>query len=245
LQHCDPRSANDGELAQICATTPLENMLQAGGCLGSFVLLILLFVSPLADLFLPTIIGTALVMAALFAGLHAAGRSRRAYREELAWRRGRAPFGEYVEEARKALDWSGADWIILFARAGLPHGDYQWLRLTVTEERPARIYASLRISKSDMPDRRADGNLPDGALQDLLGMLQGLELPALTDVPATVMDGAPCRVAIVRREPEGVARGSCNLGGLTDEDRLVPTVAVCLKLAGIAGSFASAPDGAS
>ena len=245
MQHGNPGSVSDGELAQICAPTPLENMLQAGGCLGSFVLLVLLFVSPLADLFLPTIIGTALVAAAWFALVHAAGRSRRTYREELAWRRGWAPFGEYVEEARKALDWSGADWIILFARAGLPHGDYQWLRLTVTEGPPARVHASLRISRSDMPDRRADGNLPDGALQDLLGMLQGPELPALADVPTAVRDGAPCRVAILRREPEGVAQGSCNLGGLTDEDRLVPTVTVCLKLAGIAGSFASAPDGVS
>ena len=233
----DPKSLSDGELARICAATRLENALGVTGCLGILAMLLVVYPLALAGLFKPAFIGFALAIASVFWALHLAGRPRRVYREELAWRRGTAPFSRYMEEAQMELARSGADWIILFTLRSLPHGGFRWLRLTLTEGPPAQAHARLRISKQELPDRRVDGNIPDGALQELLAMLKELDLPALTDIFPGVKDGAPCRIAILRREPETVAMGSCNLGGLTDDQRRLPTVAACLKLADIAGSL--------
>ena len=148
-----------------------------------------------------------------------------------------------MEEARGELDSSGADWIILVTIASLPYGGFWWLRLALTEGPPARALARLRISKPDQPDKQVEGNLPDGALKDLIDMLKepdSLDPAALTKVPA-VYDGAPCQLAILRRDPEAAVTGNCNLGGVTDNLRGLP--AVCLKLAGIARDFAAAPEG--
>jgi hypothetical protein len=199
----------------------------------------LLFPLALAGLFKPAFIGFALAIASVFWAFHLAGLPKRAYREELAWRRGTAPFSRYVEEAQTEFARSGADWIILFTLRSLPNGGFRWLRLTLTEGPPAQAHARLRISKQELPDRLIDGNLPEGALQELLAMLKELDLPALTDVFPEVKDGAACRIAILRREPETVALGSCNFGGLTDDRRRLPTVDACLKLAGIASGLSA------
>jgi len=235
----DPKSLSDGELVRICAATPRENRLEQAGCLGSLAALMILFPLELAGLFKPALIGFALAIASALWALHLAGRPRRVYREELAWRRGTAPFSRYLEEAQMELVQTGADWIILFCRRGLPHSGIWWLRITLTEGPPARAQANLRVSKQELPDRRVDGNLPEGPLQELLAMLKELDLPALTDIPPGVKDGSPCRIAVLRREPETVALGSCNLGGLTDDQRRLPTVDACLKLAGIACGLSS------
>ena len=83
MRRSDLRFVRDEELAQLCAPSPLENALQGAGCLGSAFLLILLFVSPLAELFRPAIAGMAVAVAAVFWIRRAAGRHKRACREEL------------------------------------------------------------------------------------------------------------------------------------------------------------------
>ena len=71
-------------------------------------------------------------------------------------------------------------------------------------------------------------------VQDLLTFLNGLDLAALTDVPSVVKDGAPCHVAVLRREPRCVTSASCNLGGWTAEPLQHPTAEVCSKLCDVA-----------
>ena len=235
----DPKSLSDGELARICAATPRENALGVTGCLGSLAMLLVVYPLAIAGFFKSVFVGFVLGIPAVFWTLHLVGLPKRAYREELAWRRGTAPFSRYMEEAQIEIVRSGADWIILFTLRSLPHGGFRWLRLTLTEGPPAQAHARLRISKQELPDRRVDGNLPEGPLQELLAMLKELDLPALTDIFPGVKDGAPCRIAVLRREPETVALGSCNLGGLTDDQRRLPTVDACLKLAGIACGLSS------
>ncbi len=190
-----------------------------------------------ASLFKPAFAGFVLVAVAAFWGLHLAGLPKQAYREELAWRRGLASFSRYVEEARAELARSGADWIVLFTMAVLPHGGSWWLRIALTEVPQVSAQARFLVSGPDLPYSQLERRLPDATLKEMLAMLNGLDLAALMDIPATVLDGTPCRLAILRREPEALAVGSCNLGGLDDGRRQLPTVATCLKLAGIIQSL--------
>jgi len=238
----DPKCLGNEELERSCAPTSLENGLGTAGCLGTLAALVLLLPAVFASLFKPAFAGFVLVAAAAFWGLHLSGLPKRAYREELAWRRGLASFSRYVEEAQAELARSGADWIVLFTMKALPHGGSWWLRIALSQGQPVHAQARLLASERNRPYCRLERSLPDATLQDLLAMLKELDLAALTGIPATVLDGAPCRLAILRREPEALAVGSCNLGGLEDDPRQLPTVAACLKLAGIARSLTPAPE---
>jgi hypothetical protein len=148
-----------------------------------------------------------------------------------------------VDEARTDIARNGADWIILFTMTSLPHGGSWWLRIALSGEPQARAQVRLLVSEQGQPRGQLERSLPDATLQDLLTMLGELDLAALTDMPSTVRDGAPCRLAIVRREPETLALGSCNLAAsLTDEERQLPMVAAYLKLARIARELSHAPE---
>lgn len=232
------------ELERICAPTMLENGLGAAGCLGIAAALLLLILAAFVSVFKPIFAWVALTAVALFWGRHLISSPKRAYREELAWRRGLASFSRYVDEARTDIVRSGVDWIILFTMTSLPHGGSRWLRIALSGEPQARAQVRLLVSEQGQPRGQLERSLPDAALQDLLAMLGELDLAALTDIPSTVRDGAPCRLAIVRREPETSALGSCNLAAsLTDEERQHPMVAACLKLAVFARSLTPAPEG--
>ncbi len=239
----DPKSSGSEELERICAPTLLENGLGAAGCLGALAALLLLLPAVFAGLFKPAFAVLVLATVAAFCGLYLAGLPKRACREELAWRRGLAPFSRYVEEARAELAQSGADWIVLFTMAALPHGGSSWLRIELTEAPRASAQIRLLVSRRNLPHSQLERSLPDATLQDLLAMLKELDLAALADIPPAVLDGAPCRLAILRRKPEALAMGSCNLAGLDDDQRRLPTAAVCSKLAGIARSLTPAPEG--
>jgi hypothetical protein len=237
----NPKFLSGAELERICAPTLLENGLGAAGCIGIVAALLLLLLAAFVSLFKPVFPWVALAAVAAFWGRHLASLPKRAYREELAWRRGLASFSRYVDEARTDIARSGADWIILFTMTSLPHGGSWWLRIALSGEPQARAQVRLLVSEQGQPRGQLERSLPEATLQDLLAMLGELDLAALTDVPATVRDGAPCRLAIVRREPETLAQGSCNLAAsLTDEERQHPMVAACLKLAGIAREFSHA-----
>jgi hypothetical protein len=240
----NPKFLSGAELERICAPTLLENGLGAAGCLGIAAALLFLFVAVFVSVFKPLFAWVALTAAALFWGRHLISLPKRAYREELAWRRGLASFSRYVDEARTDIVRSGADWIILFTMTSLPHGGSRWLRIALSGEPLARAQVRLLVSEQGQPRGQLERSLPDAALQDLLAMLGELDLAALTDMPSTVRDGAPCRLAIMRREPEASAQGSCNLAAsLTDEERQHPMVAACLKLAGFARSLTPAQEG--
>jgi hypothetical protein len=239
----EPECRGNEELEAICAPTSLENGLGAAGCLGTLAALLLLLPAVVfGSFFKPAFAGVALVAAAAFWGLRLAGLPKRVCREELAWRRGLAPFSRYVDEARAELARSGADWIVLFTMAALPHGGSWWLRIAITEAPRPSAQARLLVSGRGLPHNRLEPELPGAALQDLLAMLKELDLEAVTDVSAMVLDGTPCRLAVLRREPGALALGSCNLGGLDNGLQRLPTVAACLKLADIARSLTPARE---
>jgi hypothetical protein len=81
---------------------------------------------------------------------------------------------------------------------------------------------------------QVEQEVPDSMVQDLVRLLKEPGSAALTDVPCAVIDGAPCRLTVLRREPWCVTSASCNLGGLTAELLQHPTAALCTKLWDIA-----------
>jgi hypothetical protein len=229
----DPKSLNDEALTQICASAPRENALLLAGCLGSVIVLLLMFIGTvafgsLAPRFLTI---SAFVVAALFLAHQLVSWPKRRYREELAYRCGDAPFSLYIEEAQTVLSQGNADWILIFTARGLPHGDFRWLELALREGPPLCGRVDLRVSESKLPGlERVESDVPDAIVQELLTFLKELNLEALTDVPDGGFDGLPCQLAVLCREPWAIAMASCNLGGLSEEWLQHPTVVACLKL---------------
>ena len=246
MRRGDPKSLSDEELLRLSAKTRLESRLEAAGCLGVLAAFVLLILLAFAAIFtLPFVVAAASAATALGV-LYLAGLPKRAWREELDWRRGKAPLARYMDDARGEFVHGGADWVILFTRRGLPHGLIVWLRIAVIAGPPAQAKAAVRASAWALPDwrteaedTRAEAALPDDAARELLAMLSGLDPASLTDVPSFVRDGAPCQLAILRPGAEGV--GSCNLRGLSEDQHELPTAAFCLKLAGIAQDLLARP----
>ena len=238
MRRADPRSLGDEELARACAKTPLEGSIETVALVALVASLPLLFLGMLARVFAYGFAGAVLVGSAAFGVLGLLTRPKRALREELDFRRGLAPLERYMDEARGEVAAGRADWAILFARRGLPHGSRTWMRISATAGPPARAKVSLRVAwgsrggRDAEPDNQVEAELGAGAVRELAEMLSRVGAASLTEVPSFVYDGAPCRVAIVGREVEGA--GGCNLGGVSEEQRELPTVAFCLKLAAIA-----------
>ena len=238
MQHGDPRALSDEKLEGICATSAIERASVGLGCLASIVVVLVLFFGHLAfgEEALPFAAVLALLPAALLLTHHVVSRPKRPYREELAYRSGKGPFfpirgggGRNPPPARCRLGFrvhrDGASaWRLLVAPAGLEQGP------------PASARANLRFCLEwRLPiGTQVERVVPDDMIQDLLTLLNGLDLAALTDIPSLVSDGAPCRVAVLRREPRCVTLASCNLGDRTAEPLLHPTAAVCSKLCDIA-----------
>jgi hypothetical protein len=232
LRKADPKSLSDEALTQICAATRIEEWLLFGGCLGSVVALLLLAAGLIVLQARPLFFGSALTAAALFWAHGLAGRPKRRYREELDYRRGGGPWPQYVAEAEAILRQQEADLVFLFTASTLPHGGFWWFRLALKEGPPASARAYLRVS----PRRQRPGfmqierDVPDDIVQDLERLLKELDLAALTDVPSFVIDGAPCELTVLCREPWFVASASLNLAGLAAEQTQQPAAIVCLKL---------------
>ena len=236
-RRADPKSLSDEELAQICAHSRSEDNLLLGGCLGSIALVLLLVVDVLfvGTAIWPYFLGLMLILAAVFWAHDPLGRPKRPFRDELSYRCGTAPFSRYVEEAQAALDRHEADWVLLFTMAALPHGDRRWLQLELREGPPPSGEAELRISHPEQATFvRADKELTVDIAQELWTLLKDLDAAKLTDIPVFVKDGAPCRLAALRREPRLVVSASCNIAGPPAEHPQHPTAIFCFKLAGIA-----------
>ncbi|MFZ0850475.1 MAG: hypothetical protein WAO08_14850 [Hyphomicrobiaceae bacterium] len=238
MQHGDPKALSDEELGGICASSAIESASVGLGCLASIVVVLVLFFGQLAfgEVALPFAGVLALLPAALLLTHHVVSRPKRPYREELAYRSGKGPFSQYVAEAEAILRQHGADWVFVFTVRALPHGGFWWLQVVLNEGPPASARADLRVClEGKLPiGTRVERDVPDDMVHDLLTFLNCLDLAALTDVPSVVKDGAPCHVAVLRREPRCVISASCNLGGWTAEPLQHPTAAVCSKLCDVA-----------
>jgi hypothetical protein len=229
---------SDEALGEICTETRIEGWLLLGGCLGTVAAFLLLVVTLLIfrDLAPPLFLASVLTVTVLFWGHHLVRLPKRQYREELAYRQGLGPRARYVAEAEAILREKAADWVFLFTLRSLPHGGFWWLRLAVNEGPPASARADLRVlPRRERPFfKRVEREVPEALVQDLSSFLKELDLAALTDMLPAVLDGGPCCITVLRREPWLVASAGCNLGGLTAELLQHPTAALCTKLSDIA-----------
>jgi hypothetical protein len=72
--------------------------------------------------------------------------------------------------------------------------------------------------------------------QEMLHLLTAWDLAALSDAPVAVMDGTPCQLAILRREPWAAVVAHCNLGGFYFGQTEHPTMRACFALYDLAWS---------
>ena len=219
----------------LCSPGQHEEMLLSLGCLGASIAALSAVVAlmGLGSASKTLAAGFMLAAGAFLLALHLVSLPKRRYRKELAYRSGMAPFEDYVAEAEAGLAKENADWIFLFTVRSLPRGDFRWLRIVLDEETPSPAQVEVRVS-SGKPwhFRRTAGNLPDASVQALRGAVKTLDLASLTSCPTLVRDGAPCQLAVLRREPRSVTMASCNLSGHRSAGH--PTVRVCSMLNEIA-----------
>jgi hypothetical protein len=154
-------------------------------------------------------------------------RRKQRYRDELHYRCGQAEFSRYVEQARATLGRGEADYILLLSTVGLPHGDSRWLRIALKAGPSAQCDLSV-WEPTQRVLQRTGVTMPDAVVQELLGLLDSWDLAALSDAPSHVIDGVPCRLAILRREPWAVAVAGCNL--FDEYDPQHPTLTACTAL---------------
>jgi hypothetical protein len=235
MLHADPRSLSDEDLVRASASTPIEDALGTGGCLGGILVVLLLFVGQLAfgSAALPFVGGLALVVTAVALAYRVISWPKQRFRDELRHRSGQAQFSQYMEAAEAALRQDEVDWIILLTSRNLPHGDFRWLRLVVRAGPSAQC--DLRVwHPRHRVLKRIEVSVPDAIVQELLGQLTAWDLAALNDAPIHVRDGRPCQLAILRREPRAVTQAHCNLGGLAFGQTDHPTMRACSTLYDIA-----------
>ncbi len=238
----DPKTLSDEELSRICEPAPGEDMLLGLGCLGVPVTLLVTFIAAIiygtGAKPLPALL--ALTTAVLFLACRQVRLPKRRYREELDCRCGKRPVSTDMAEAEAAFATGQADWVFLFKVRGLPHGNFRWLRVTLTEGPPPAAQASLRISGGKLPVlKRIDGPLPDAEAKALLTFATALDPAAPTAVPKFVFDGSPCWIAVLRREPRTVATANGNLAAmeLDPSCREYPAYLACSLLQKIANSM--------
>jgi hypothetical protein len=154
-------------------------------------------------------------MAALLFAHQLARRPQRRYREELNDRR----FSQYVAELEAIRCHKEADWVLLFTASGHLRSGFCWLRLALKEGPPPSARADLRILPLRQPQHWVEREVPYDIVQDVLCLLNGLDLAALT---------------VLRREPWGVTTVSGDLPDLPAELLRHPTANACSKLCDIA-----------
>jgi hypothetical protein len=244
LQRSDPKTLSNEELAGLCTTSAVETASGTLGCLASIVVILVLLLGPRAfgRAVLP---GVALLAGTLLFVHFVVRRWKRRYRKELNYRRGMAPLPQYIAEAEAVLRQHAADWVLLFSVSYLPHGGFRWLRMALHEGPPPSAHANLRTSASGRPVFECtDRDVPEDIVREVLSVLKALDLDALTDVPPRVIDGAPCRLTVLRRAPWLVTSASCNLGGFPRSARELaqfPAVLASLKLNEIIHRLGAAP----
>jgi hypothetical protein len=233
LRRADPKSLSDEELALLCSSGPLEEMLLPLSFLVASIAALSACAALLGSASTTLAAGFMLAAGALFLALHSVSRPKRRYRKELVYRSGMAPFQDYVAEAEAGLAKENVDWTFLFTVRHLPHGDCRWLRIVFNEVTSSPAQLELRVSgRKPRYFRRTAAHLPDAPVQELIRAVKTLDLASLTSCPALVLDGVPCQLAILRREPRSVTVASCNLSGHHPAGH--PAVRVCAMLHEIA-----------
>ncbi len=226
---------SNSELAQLSALRPWERRLLEVRAVGATAVGVVTLSVLVVIGALPTLVE---VGAALFCGVMLYARLGRIARRrsaphytELVRRLGQAPFDVYLAEAQEKLrSDTELQRVLLFQGGDLPRGDVYWIRIRVPKTSDVRATVDATIGPSLWRRGAAPGVLGEfdiisahvsEAQQTNLSSLLAMN-GTLQTLPPQVIDGFPCRVAVV--DHEGVMTGDANLAGLPAEARTQLTV---------------------
>jgi hypothetical protein len=248
-----PAQLSDDELWQFCrAESERASRHAYGGCVVTLGIVIAAFVAAmyaLPDLlpesvFIGPFIALGLALVVYFSLLSRLARYRHpdAFQE---WkkRETRKLFGDEPAGPRAAARLFDApeppDWILLFTGAGLPHGKTVWTNVYLKAAPPSGTLAAGSAPHVDFFAKEnplaeisnTRGVLGQADAEAVLALLTPASLTELKSMPPNVVDGFPCSVTILRREPRLTHMVTANLAGKVPETN--PTIRLLRLLANL------------
>jgi hypothetical protein len=213
-QRRDPKSLSDEELATICAPSNISRIIAAWPNAFGFGVTVALFFAFFAGLQLewlgrlvfgvavPPFTGVFGLVGAFLLALRLMGLPKRRYRKELHYRWSSQAIAE-LEAMRCHPE---ADWVLLFTANGHRRSSFWWVRLALKEGPPPSARADLGILPERQPQHWVEREVPDDIVQDVLRLLKGLDLAALTTPSTSWLDDSisPAswwRLTVLRRDP--------------------------------------------
>jgi len=223
----DVRAMTDEALLRACRPLPWERRLESAGCgLGLAAGLLVAhgmyrFIGGAGWL----LILLAFFAAGITAGVQASSLAdRRSRRQQAELRRRHTPpaLDEALKQAEERLEGQDApDWELLLHGRALPHGGTTGVRVALRQADPPRGRISVHRA-SDVDFRRdppftaerGERALDAQECESLLALLPDLLTSGTDPIQNVVMDGFPCHLAAVRRQPRQVFKHGCNLAGV-------------------------------
>lgn len=253
--HKIPAQMSDDELWEFCrAESERASRHAYGGCVVTLGIVIGAFVAAMYALpellpesvFIGPFIALGLALIVYFTLLSRLARYRHpdAFRE---WkkRETRKLFGDEPvgpKAAAKLFDAAEPpDWILLFSGSGLPRGKTVWTNVCLKATPPSGRLASGSSPHIDffaeenplMKISNGSGVLGQADAEAVLALLTSANPRELKSVAPNVVDGFPCSVTILRREPRLTHMLTANLAGKVPEEN--PTIRLLRLLSEIKG----------
>ena len=229
------QTMTEAELLEAARRRPWEQRGESIGCLFGLLLSVGAAVATLVFL------GFAYLIAALIAFLAvgvslavlvswAAGFRAKPYRSELARRYALPDLPASSADAEPFFAGSEPpDAVLLLEGRGLPHGSTHFAQVTLWQgETPRGTVLARTLSETDfsrdVPFRAEQGEAALTAEECAAwwALLPQVEAASTETLQNFVMDGFPCRLVALRREPFHRCEASCNLAGIREADAAHP-----------------------
>jgi hypothetical protein len=239
----DLKTMTEAALIDRSRSRPWERQLEGIGCVAGLILSVCAAVGTLVLLgfayFIAAIIAFFAVSIA-FAVLifWVAGFRSRPYRKELKRRYHLPELPASSAEAEPLFAGSEPpDAVLLLSGRGLPHGNDHFVQVTLWQgEMPRGTILARTLSRFDFDrDVPFTAALGEAALTGeeraaFWALLPEAETASTEKLQDVVIDGFPCRLVALRREPFQIHSASCNLAGIGDVDAAHPVPAMMQAL---------------
>ena len=229
------QTMTEAELLEAARRRPWEQRLERIGCLAGLILSIGAAVGTLV------LLGFAYLIAAILAFLAvsvswaisvswAAGFRAKPYRSELERRYALPKLPESGADAEPFFAGSEPpDAVLLLLGHGLPHGNAHFAQVSLWQgETPRGTVLARTLSETDFSRdvpfaaKSGEAALTGEESATFWALLPEVETASTDKLQDFVMDGFPCRLAALRREPFGLHAASCNLMGIREADAAHP-----------------------
>lgn len=234
---------SDEELIAACQLRPWEKRLEKVGCIAPLALSIIVGYELIRWGWFTSIGGTIVfVVIATYSGFLLLTGLRdfrtRLHFAELERRYGGSPLAYYITQAQARLITPNApDWILLLQSSGLPHGKRSFIevQLWTAVDHPSSLLRCVgtplwRFGETKPTFEKSEIEIPASERDALISLCSELALEDMADVLSTVMDSFPCTMVAIRKHPDGIGQGKCNLAGIlpADEEKPAPRLAALL-----------------